>query len=69
MFENYFDKDCQFSFLDESLDAGSTSGKCCKDLKMFLVMKEEASERDLLDYENTHETKKEGLIHATSGTT
>ena len=70
IFEESFEKDRQFLFINESSNIGNASDKYYKVLKnLFCNKKEKISEHTRPDHANTHRTRKGGSIHATSGTT
>ena len=66
IFEESFEKERQFLFINKGSDVGSAADKYCKALKnMFSDKKEEISEHIRPDHTNAHGTRKGGSIHAT----
>ena len=70
MFEEAFDKDKKYLFINEGCKIGSVSDNYCKALRdLFLQNIDTVSEFIKPDHANAHGTRKGSSIHATSGTT
>ena len=70
IFEELFDKERQYIFINQGCELGSASDKYCKALRnLFSENKDILSEYIRPDHANAHGTCKGGSVFATSGTT